>query len=76
MLVSSLPIGKNASLLDMGQNSMSGQLTNLLSEVLLKVMTDPVKLDFLMLVRDGQMMQNSTQSLSQLKANIAGISST
>ena len=74
LLVSMLPVGKKASPLDMGQTYMSPQLGDLLSDTLLTVMTDPLKMGFLLLVRDGQMMQNSTKLLSQLKANIAGIS--
>ena len=64
---------KKPAVLDVTQTYMSAQLASLLADVLLSLMTEFSNGDFLFLVQHGQMMRNSSETLSQLESNLATV---
>ncbi|KAL6719741.1 hypothetical protein ACLMJK_001662 [Lecanora helva] len=71
--ISILQSVKNPAVLDTTQKYMSAQLAQLLAEVLSLAMTDFINGYFLIMAQNGQMMQNTTLTLSQLEANLESV---
>jgi len=71
-LIDILPSGPKAEPLNTNQQYMSTQLAGLLGDILMLLSTDFRNGYFLFLVRHGQMMTDTTESLQNLEANLAG----
>ena len=64
---------KEPAVLDVTQTYMSTQLAQLLADLLSLLMTDFANGYFLLLVQHGQLMRNSSETLSQLENNLATV---
>lgn len=70
--ISILPSGRNATPLDTNEQYMSTQLAGLLGDILISLSTDFFNGYFQLLVRHGQMMTDTSESLQNLEASLAG----
>lgn len=70
--ISILPSGPKATPLNTNEQYMATQLAGLLGDILMALSTDFLNGYFLFLVRHGQMMTDTSESLQKLEARLAG----